>query len=136
LFEQETMAEQDGDLVSKKYSVESDDAQRNRRIAIRYVRSDITANIIKKGFLKSTKIRVKLLDISSKGALISGPNRLTINNKVKLQLIFQDGKKFTIPATIVHKQNSSKKQYGLKFVTMDNDLGEHLLLTQSDLIFR
>ncbi len=108
----------------------------NRRVAIRYVRPDISAILLKKGFIKSTEILIQLLDISSKGALISSSIKLAVKNKVTLRLVFPDGKKFTLTATVVHKKNASKKQYGLKFDTMRNDLGEYLLFTQNDLIFK
>ncbi len=108
----------------------------NRRIAIRYVRPDISALLLKKGFIRSTETLIQLLDISSKGALICCSTKLAVKNRVTLRLIFRDGKKFTLAATVVHKQNASKKQYGLKFDTMNNDLGDYLLFTQNDLIFK
>lgn len=114
-----------------------DDEYINRRKAVRYVRDDITAVLIKKGLLKSTDMIVKLLEISSKGALISCSMKLGINKKVTLRLVFKDGKKFNLKATVIHIGTTPPgKQYGLEFNKLSNRLGEHLLSTQIDLVLK
>ncbi len=113
-----------------------DEQPNNKRIAIRYVRTDITASLsIKKFLFYSSLIPVTLLDISSKGAAIKSKKKLAVKKKVTIHLLFLDKKKFTISATIVHK-SKNKQFYGLKFDQFNNELGDYLLYSQSDLIFR
>nr|WP_305906930.1 PilZ domain-containing protein [Methylomarinum sp. Ch1-1]MDP4519643.1 PilZ domain-containing protein [Methylomarinum sp. Ch1-1] len=86
--------------------------------------------------LKTSEFSVQLIDISSKGALVACPQKLAINKKVTLRLSFNDGKEFVIAASVIHARNAPEKQYGLKFSRYNNELGEHLLSSQSDLIFK
>ncbi len=113
-----------------------DDSFVNKRSAIRYVRKDITAVLFCRGFFKEINLIVKLVDISSKGALIDSSRKISQKN-LSLQLIFKDGKKFRLPATIVHhRNNNGHYSYGLKFDRISNKLGEHLLNTQTDLLMK
>lgn len=114
----------------------SEEHANNQRIAIRYVRTDIRAAIIFTSFLIFTKRRpVKLLDIGCKGVAIESKKKLPLKKKVMLKLLFPDKKLFTIPATIV-RQSDNKQHYGLKFDKYNNELGDYLLFTQKDLIFK
>lgn len=108
----------------------------NRRAAVRYVRQDITAILIKKSLFRAQEILVQLVDISSKGATIACSDKLKRKNKVKLSLTFQDGKRFTLPATVVHAEDAPQKRYGLKFERCNDKLGDYLLSSQNDLIFK
>ena len=117
----------------------------NRRKSVRYVRKDITASISQEDifgtyslFSYSQVFRVKLIDISSRGALVGVPTKLTlkVNQKIMLTLIFDSNKKFEIPAKVVHNLTQGKRFYGLKFHRPNDELGDHLLETQADLIFR
>ncbi len=115
----------------------SEPLENNNRKAVRYVRQDISALLLTKSLFGSTKNNlVQLIDISSRGALIACSNKLTVKNKVNLQLVFKDGKKFLIPATVIHINGLGQKQYGLKFDNFNHELGDYLLSSQSDLVFK
>ena len=113
------------------------DAQTNNlRIAVRYIRTDITTLLTKPGWLSFSKdIPVKLLDISSKGAAIECEKKLGIKRKIILKLVFKDSHSFILHAKIIHKIKN-KKQYGLKFDKFNHELGDYLLSTQNDLTFK
>ena len=109
----------------------------NQRKTVRYVREDITASIKKNTLLSLGKqIKIKLLDISTKGALISIDKKLKVKTKISLNLEFNDGKTFQIDAKVVRKADPSANTYGIQFNKYDNELGEHLFNTQTDLIFK
>jgi hypothetical protein len=115
----------------------------NQRKTIRYIRDDISAFINRSdifggynSFSYSYSIEVKLLDISSKGALISSSKKITLNKKVNLILIFGCNKKFEISSKIVRKGSYAQKIYGLKFSHSRHDLGDYLLETQTELVFQ
>jgi hypothetical protein len=108
----------------------------NQRIAVRYIRDDIKA-LLHKPFLFffAKKIPVDLLDISSKGAAIECHKKLRLKRNIILKLIFKDNHEFTLYATIIY-QIKNKQQYGLKFDCFNNELGEYLLSTQNELLFK
>ena len=113
------------------------DAQiNNLRIAVRYIRTDITTSLTKPGLLSFLKeIPVKVLDIRSKGAAIECEKKLGIKRKIIIELVFKDNHSFILHAKIIHKIKN-KKQYGLKFDKFNHELGDYLLSTQNDLIFK
>ena len=114
----------------------TDEQTDNHRSAVRYVRNDITVSLRKHGLFKSSKkIPVELLDISSKGAAIECENKLGLNNKITLELIFEENQEFSIDAKVVY-QAENKKQYGIKFDRYNHELGDFLLSSQNDLIFK
>lgn len=116
------------------FSLLSDEQADNKRTAVRYIRTDISASIgTTVFFFFSKKIPVKLIDISSKGAAIKSKKRIRAK-KIILNLVFADKKVFTIPAKIIYRGSHFK--YGLKFNRYDNELGNHMLETQSDLLFK
>jgi c-di-GMP-binding flagellar brake protein YcgR len=117
----------------------------NRRKSVRYVRKDVTAFISQADmfggyslFSSSRAIRVKLLDISSRGTMIGGPSKLVlkINQKIMLTLIFTSNKKFEIPSRIKREFVEERTFYGVKFDEVHDDLGEYLLESQADLVFK
>lgn len=119
----------------------SDDLEKNKRDAVRYVREDIAASVCKIrlfnfGFLTNKEILVELLDISSKGVLILTNKKLPLKKKITLTLKFEDEKTFQIKASVVRKVPDLKYQYGIKFDRFNNDLGDYLLETQRKLIFK
>jgi hypothetical protein len=82
--------------------VNSDDLEANRRITVRYVRGDIKAslsNVII--FFSCAPLQIQLLDLSTKGALISSDRKIHKNKKLTLILEFKDGRTFEIKARIV-----------------------------------
>ena len=113
------------------------DAQiNNQRTAVRYIRADITITLRKYGLLKfAKKIPVELLDISSKGAAIKCEKKLGIKKRIILELIFEDNHEFIIHAKTIY-QIENKNKYGLKFDSFNHELGDYLLSTQNDLIFK
>lgn len=105
----------------------------NKRIAVRYRRSDIKAVIKINSAFFPRLIPVALIDISSKGAAIQSNKKLRKKASISLYLLFNDGRRFTIDGTIVH--TSSAPRYGVKYDAINQALAEHLLHTQTDLIF-
>ena len=129
--------EQDSDYDEKIFGLELSDKDKlnNHRIAVRYIRSDITVFISSKnlfGFSKETP--AKLIDISSKGLLVKCDKKLSIKNHVNVRLLFKDQQSFNIASTVIRKHNGN--QYGVKFDHFNNDLGEYILSSQNDLIFK
>lgn len=109
----------------------------NNRAAARCLRDDILAYIsYKKLFRAENTIAVKLVDINSRGALVTTSAELPVNKKISIILNFRDGKQFIIPAKIVRHQASTTNEYGIKFDSCNNALGDYLLDTQSKLIFK
>lgn len=117
----------------------------NQRKSVRYIRKDITAFINQADifgtyslFSYSRSIKVKLLDISSRGSMIGGPSRLAlhINQKIRLTLIFNSNKKFEIPAQVKREIVNGRTFYDTQFNKVENDLGEYLLETQYDLLLK
>jgi hypothetical protein len=81
---------------------------------------------------------VKLLDISSRGALIGGPSKMVLktNQKIMLTLIFFSNKKFEIPARVTRQLVEGRTFYGIRFDKVGDELGDYLLESQTDLIFK
>ncbi len=109
----------------------------NRRKVVRYVREDIQASLEKPSlFGNKPPIASKLLDISTKGALLATGHQFRIKAKVVLHLTFDKGKSFTIPGRIIHRISASAPTYGMEFRQIQHDLGDYMLATQSDLVFK
>jgi hypothetical protein len=109
-----------------------DDSNVNQRMAVRYRRNDIKA-VVKLGKLILPQlVPVIIEDISSKGAGIKTTKKFGRNKQVYLYLLFQDGKRFDIEAIVVY---TATNKYGLKFKSYNKPLGDHILKTQTDLIF-
>lgn len=108
----------------------------NKRKGVRYVRKDITASIAVRRFFSTNDILVKLLDISSRGALISCNAKLKPKQKLTLTLTFNGGRKFRIASTVTHNVTKHEQNFGLKFEHVNNNLGNYLLKTQTDLIIK
>jgi len=109
----------------------------NRRKAVRYIREDIDATLEKvRLFGKNRSITSKLLDISTKGALLATSQKFRINTKVVLHLVFNTGMTFAIEGKIIHRVSASKPTYGIEFKRFNTRLGDYLLDTQTDLVFK
>lgn len=112
-------------------------SKKNIRVATRFIREDIAASINVAGLLSFGKtIPVNLMDIASRGVLISTNQRLGINKKLTLTLQFKSGKEFVIKGTIVRRSGLSHEEYGIKFDRCNDELGDYLLETQGKLIFK
>jgi len=108
----------------------------NKRIAVRYIRADITASLKLLGFFNFTKLySAEILDISSKGAAIKCSKSMSIHKKITLTLSFEDKTVFKIPARIIYKKEK-EQQYGVKFDQFNNKLGDYLVLSGQDLVFK
>jgi hypothetical protein len=105
----------------------------NKRVAVRYRRKDIKAVVKVHSLLYPRLLPVILHDISSKGAAVISPKKLSRKSRVCLYLLFDDGKRFEIEALVVHASNA--RIYGLKFDSYNETLADHLLHTQTDLTF-
>jgi hypothetical protein len=111
--------------------------KKNRRVTTRFIRDDIATAIRFAGLLGFGKtISVGLVDIASKGVLISTKQKLGINKKIILTLRFKSGKVFVIKAIVVRQAGSARNEYGIKFDRYNNELGDYLLETQEKLIFK
>ncbi|MCK4494319.1 MAG: PilZ domain-containing protein [Methylococcales bacterium] len=133
------------DLSYDDFSIDPTiDISSNDRKTIRYIRNDIKAsiyisNILGRYSAKKTSLVIKLLDISSKGALISCPKRLRMRKKVKLVLAFKTNKTnktFEISARVVRGETYDPQIYGVKFDVMNHKLGDYLLESQTTLILQ
>jgi len=106
----------------------------NQRTAVRYITSDISIWLgIINLFCIKKKLEAKLLDISSKGLAVECQRDIGLRKKISVIIKFKDNKKFVIPAIIVHKKNNI---YGIKFNKYNNELGDYLLSSQDDFIFK
>ncbi len=111
----------------------------NRRKSIRYIRNDIQAYLIKSGlFSKKKDMAVKLLDISTKGIGVElyPDQNLSLNKKLIVLLKFGDQKVFQLEAKAIHIISKTQQQYGIKFDKTHHELGDYLLYSQNDLIFK
>jgi len=106
----------------------------NQRTAVRYIKSDISVSLSMLSlFCIRKKLEVNLMDISSKGIAIECQQDIALRKKISVTVKFKDNKKFIIPAIIVHKRNTL---YGIKFNKYNNELGDYLLSSQNDLVFK
>jgi hypothetical protein len=114
-----------------------EDLVKNHRIATRFIREDIDASVTDIGLLSHGKhFPVHLIDITSKGVLIESDKKLKVGQTLTLTLQFKSGKAFVIKAKVVRIAAESDKQYGIKFDRYNNELGDHLLDTQTKLVFK
>jgi hypothetical protein len=129
------------DLFSDSVRVFKDEEKMaaNKRKTLRYIRKDITALVNQADifgtyrlFSVSRFIRVRLLDISSKGSLIASPEKLKPNRQVMLTLVFDSNKKFEIPARIVREIRRRRSFYGLEFEKVNDDLADYLVTSEID----
>jgi hypothetical protein len=109
----------------------------NLRNAVRYGRIKNMAELCNKRFFLSAKpFSIRLLDISSRGAKISSKQKLKINADFILKVTFADDRIFEIPGKIVRKDVSAENCYGFKFNAYNDQLGDYLFKTQTELIFK
>jgi len=110
---------------------------KNLRVATRFIREDISVSISDLGLFEMGKIiPAKLMDISSKGVLISTDRKLRIHKNITLTLQFETGKTFSIKAIIVRRSDPPNHEYGIKFDHCFDELGDYLLESQRKLIFK
>ena len=120
--------------IDLNLDIDSDDD--NRRIAVRYVRSDISVTISTPSglFTKSGKVSVGLIDISSKGLLVDSYDKLPLGKEVGIELTFTDKRQFLIKGMVVYKMDTV--QYGIKFDGLNDALGDYLLQSADDIVFK
>jgi len=125
------------DIDNLSGPVISNDLEANRRITVRYVREDIKASLSNvKIHLFGPPLTIQLLDLSTKGALISSDKKIRKNKKLTLVLEFEDNRTFEIEARIVRLDAFIPNTYGIKFNKYNDELGDYILKTQTDLIFK
>jgi hypothetical protein len=116
---------------------DQEDINTNRRITTRIIRDGIDVHInIPYLFGFGKTITVNLIDISCKGVLVSTHQKLRVNKKITLTLLFESGKLFKIKAIVVRRSDSSRLEYGIKFVQNNNELGDYLYESQERVIFK
>ncbi|PKM10316.1 MAG: hypothetical protein CVV13_13520 [Gammaproteobacteria bacterium HGW-Gammaproteobacteria-3] len=108
----------------------------NRRKTTRYIRNDFAAMIISSNLFGLKKYSTRINDISSQGASVSVNQKLAIKSKVTLYFRFKTGKIFKIEGRVVRQCKTSTYCYGIKFTKQENSLGDYLLETQTDLLFK
>jgi hypothetical protein len=112
----------------------------NKRVAPRYIRDDIVVALCETTHLSFGKEFfidfVKLNDITSRGLSFSSLHHIAVNKKIVINLRFNTAVTFKIPASIIYRINTSPYQYGVKFDYDNQKLSDHLLETQSKLVFK
>ena len=125
------------DIDNLSGPVISDDLEANRRITVRYVRGAIKASLSNVIICFScAPLQIQLLDLSTKGALISSDRKIRKNKKLTIILEFEDGRTFEIKARIVRVDAFSTYTYGIKFDKYNDALGDYIFKTQTNLIFK
>ncbi|WP_331820298.1 PilZ domain-containing protein [Methylobacter sp. Wu1] len=115
----------------------AEDQAINNRITTRFIRKDIKVTFSKNGlFSFGRETPADLIDISSKGVLIRSHKKLDIRDEITLELKFDSGKTFKIEGIVVRKPTLSNIRYGIKFKRYNDELGDYLLETQKELIFK
>jgi len=114
-------------------AIDVDSLLTNKRVAVRYRRTDIKAVIKIRSIFFPRLVPVILVDISSKGAAVKSNKKLRRNHKICLYLLFNDGRRFAIDGIVAHAESATR--YGIKFDSYNTALAEHLLHTQTDLEF-
>ena len=129
----ENVLEEEEFTLDSEFSNEDNELYNKNRIAVRYIREDITLTLKPDGFFKWGKPpQVRLRDISSKGVFVSCRTELKLKKKYILTFRFKDGKQFQTHGMVVnHPENSL--YYGIKFDTFEHELGDYLVVTQKDL---
>ncbi|AMK78724.1 MULTISPECIES: PilZ domain-containing protein [Methylomonas] len=128
------MSEPDFSLDFLDQEVTIDSSWSNKRSAVRYLRNDIRAAVKIKSMWFPRLFPVVLRDISSRGAAVFSEKKLSKNKRIFLYLLFNDGRRFDIAALVVHCDRE-RGRYGIKFDNIEKSLAEHLLHTQTDLLF-
>ncbi|MCQ8117109.1 PilZ domain-containing protein [Methylomonas rosea] len=128
------MSEPDFSLDFLDQEVTIDSSWSNKRSAVRYLRNDIRAAVKVKSIWFPRLFPVVLRDVSSRGAAIFSEKKLGKNKRIFLYLLFSDGTRFDIAALVVHCDRENGR-YGIKFDNIEKHLAEHLLHTQTDLLF-
>ena len=120
------------DLFGRPYPL---DSIKNKRIATRFIRKDITAFVCEQGLFGYGKPQpVELKDITSKGVRIKSNKQFALDKKIMLLLQFRAGRSFQIKAMIVRNSHApTLQEYGVKFDATNDDLGEYLVATQTKL---
>lgn len=109
----------------------------NLRKAVRYGRDDIKALLSRKSFFHSSKpFDIEVHDISTRGAHVISKRKLSIDGTYVLIISFGSDKTFEIPGKVIHKKPSSDDSYGFKFDAYNDELGDYLLNSQTDLVFK
>jgi hypothetical protein len=114
----------------------------NQRRTVRYIRKDIKAWIRRESWFDALgldrfrkEIPAELLDISNRGCLLGCSAKLSVPTKITVLLMFETGMHFEIKAMVVRKAEG-RNQYGIKFARYNDDLGEYMLKTQTELTFK
>lgn len=131
-------ADQDTENIDNLFFIDSQTLlNKNNRVTTRIIHDGITTHLKSPYlFCFAKTIPVKLIDISCKGVLISTHQKLRINQKIMLTLLFDTGKLFEIKAIVVRRSDSSRNEYGIKFVHNNNELGDSLYESQDRVTFK
>jgi|GEM_PF-1429075 len=115
----------------------------NQRRTVRYIRKDIATSVRRvHGFLRigltwrGREIPVELIDISSRGCLIVSAEKLAVGAAVFVRLRFDTGEDFEIKGSVIRKTEDRDREYGIKFVEYNDELGDCMLQTQRELLIK
>jgi|GEM_PF-6848853 len=81
------------------------------------------------------KISAKFRKLTFRSVQIFVHQALKSKRNIAVLFEFDDGEKFTLAAEIDRCRKITHHYYGIKFDKLDNELGEYLLKTQTDLSF-
>lgn len=107
------------------------------RKSVRYVVHNVSAELYSTSLLWFSKpFAIEILDISTRGACIASPRRLTANALYHLKATFQDGNSFDIPGRVLHNNSAQQNRYGFIFATYNDSLGDYLYKIKDSLEFQ
>lgn len=130
----ENLIDADLPFIDSAFAIDENDLPENQRIAVRYIRDDISLTLQKDGLFKwGNTPEVKLIDISSKGVHVSSDIEIKVKKKFILVFEFKDGKKFQTEGTVVYNHPEKSLRYGIKFKKFEHELSDYLVETQKEL---
>ena len=90
-----------------------------QRSSVRSIRRDLKVYLTHYRFLNASPLKIKLIDISSRGVQVAATIKIRIK-KLLVNFFFPDGYKFEINGKIVRHQKKQSHLYDLKFNPLDH----------------
>ncbi|MDT8406765.1 MAG: PilZ domain-containing protein [Methylococcales bacterium] len=125
--------EEDPDIFAP---IDFDQVDNSQRRSVRYIREDLECQVLTQTwYFKTLKFTAKLLDISSRGALLDCPDLPAKTKKLVVRVRFPDQQEFLIQAHVI-RFTEPPHQLAVKFDRQEDDFADHLLETEGNLSFR